>query len=239
MSIISSRCDQKDNLTDAISFASDWSHSLVDLTSLYTKALLQQIYEAIKRTSMDTVGQTGLSIPSEQQQMLLDRNLKLILEMIPKNFLRVSIYDAVTYLLEEIHELSEALKDSEHMKSEIFLLTKGASNLTCYYLDSKRDPTSSSPHTGGQPNSKSEKEPIAATEDPQYSSIDKHTESQTFRFINDDLSSSLKRMNQLQQFFDIYLSLADIQDRNVCKVRHAAANIFVLYPILLRSLYEI
>ena len=218
MSIISSRCDLKDNLIDAISFASDWSHSLVDLTSLYSKALLQQIYEAIKKTNMDAVGQNLLSIPSEQQQMLLDRNLKLILELIPKTFLRVAIYDAVTYLLEEIHELSEALKDSEHMKSDIFLLTKGASNLTCYYLDSKRDPTASSSHTGGQHNSKNEKEPVTATEDSQYSSIDKYTESQTFRFINDDLSSSLKRMNQLQQFFDIYLSLSDIQDRNVCKV---------------------
>jgi hypothetical protein len=222
VSIISSRCDQKDNLADAISFASDWSHSLVDLTSLYTKALLQQIYEAIKGTKMDAVGQNEIAIPSEQQQSSLDRNLKFILEMVPKHFLRVAISDAVTYLLEEIHELSEALKDSdvENMKSEIFFLTKGASNLTCYYLDSKRDPSSSpAAHMGGQPNSKNEKEPVTGTDDPQYSSIDKHAESQTFRFLNDELSSSLKRMNQLQQYYDIYLSLSDIQNRNVCKVR--------------------
>ena len=161
MSIIASRSDRPESLKDAIEFAADWSNSTVDVTALYTRALIQRIYDAVKVTitiinsNKVEVIQDGSSSISlvEQQNNALETTISAAMEVIPRNFLRIIIYDTVTFLIEETQDLVESIRSSEKKsthqvdslmvaKVEVSQLTKGALLLCSFYLDSIRDAAS-------------------------------------------------------------------------------------------------
>ena len=229
MAIISSRCDHEDYLKDALAFASDWAIPLADQPDLFAKAILQRAFQAAEASKQELLHpdpSLRICCVSETQQALLERNLKTILDMIPKNYLRITVHDAVTYLVEEIHELSETINNNSsqknnnnneelneeedlllEMKIEVSLLTTAAVTLTSHFLDSLRD--------ASHPNPKESSDLITANNN---SKSQKQAETQNSSFLTHDFYSALKRMNLLQVNFNIFLSLSDIQDTQVCRL---------------------
>lgn len=229
IAVISSKLNEPNALKDAIAFASDWSNSSFDLTTLYTKAVVQTIHAAMNGLQGTTLSVSEKTISTKADSMdfhcsKVEASLKSILSDTPKYSLRIVIDEAVTYMLEEMEEMTERISsvaektELTKMKTEMNLLTRGAIYLIAYFLDSQRDSVFNLPQS----------EPIVAASEGYHLTSKllltgytpknaKMAEKDFTPHINSALLQTLKRLAQLQAIFDIFLPPSGILDPVTCR----------------------
>lgn len=192
--IIASSVHRPEAVRDALEFASSWGSTSVDIKAVLTRALIQ-------RASNWTLFQSSGA--------LFEEDIKRVLDALPEELKRVVVEDALTFLLDDLVEVSDNVTynpsskkcDGAEVESKrrAEMVVRAALHLASHYLDVIREDSST-----------------AGSADASQARRARFHE-QSDCWINAELLANLKKILTLQTAHDIYLCLVDLSNEDVCR----------------------
>eukprot|EP01034_Spumella_vulgaris_P036472 gene36472-44984_t len=241
VSVISTSFYSSCCVEDALSFAVDWGYSTGELNSLVIRALIKRVGLVNTSESSSANGASESDVNTFHEQAI-----RVILNAAcatansrnnsAAESLQVIVEDCLTYFIETLGEITsqivyepvdverknvtrvgqnEAVKKNKLRAEQI---VRGAINICAYFLDSLREKTNVvdnvvSPTISHKSTASANPTTTTALNTHKFKPSDEVNTS----WCTTSLHSSLKRMLSLQQSYDIYLSLKDMEDVKVCK----------------------